>query len=409
MDSLYKKKLAKIFNQVDKIATKGKDNFIEYYKYIDELVAKGDYATFEQALYYFYQIDITNYQYLNDVKKKTWDEVLFQTKSDFLKKLSKIYKSQDVYQISFDVFTNNPNRVSITYSNPLSSTYSTTSFTQSISLVREGETIRLDINNKNIKSISISKTIWATQSAPPLTIKGSTSSPGTILNSWYLGYEGRNPLPDTFVPTQTRLVQNIEVSYIGTSNQNINLSSLVIGDVFTMSVTPNLAYISGQRLSITQSNIYFEGNVNSYVQHTGELVLTVTNKFGSGTYSTWVTQYISGTQSPRYVTNLSLSPNDQYVISTEESPNYKLLNYKVDIVRDSLLGQIYENEIYTQDAKYLIQNKQYASLIGARKTYLEVYKVGGTQSYIIATDNASLSEQQNLLNRYKLAASILNS
>ena len=403
MDSLYKKKLAKIFNQVDKIATKGKDNFIEYYKYIDELVAKGDYATFEQALYYFYQIDITNYQYLNDVKKKTWDEVLFQTKSDFLKKLSKIYKEKDVYQISFDVFTNNPNRVSITYSNPLSSTYSTTSFTQSISLVREGENIILNVTNKNIKSISISKTIWATKSAPPLTLKQD------ILDSWNLGYEGKNPLPDTFVPTQTRLVQNIEVSYIGISNQNINLSSLVIGDVFTMSVTPDLAYITGQYLSITHSNIYFEGNVSSYVQHTGELAITVVNKIGGGTHSPWVIKYISGTQSPTYVTNLSLSPNDQYVISTEESPNYKLLNYKVDVVRDSLLGQIYENEIYTQDAKYLIQNKQYASLIGARKTYLEVYKVGGTQSYIIATYNASLSEQQNLLNRYKLAASILNS
>jgi len=400
---LYKRKLAKIFNQVDKIATKGKDNFIEYYKYIDELVAKGDYAAFEQALYYFYQIDISNYQYLNDVKKKTWDEVLFQTKSDFLKKLSKIYKEKDVYQISYDVFTNNPNAVSITYSNPLSSTYSTTSFTQSISLVREGENVILNVTNNNIKSISISKTIWATQSAPPLTLKQD------ILDSWNLGYEGRNPLPDTFIPTQTRLVQNIEVSYIGTSNQNVNLSSLIIGNTFTMSVTPNLAYIIGQHLSITQSTIYFEGDVNSYTKHTGELVLTVTNKFGSGTHSSWVTQYISGTQSPTYVTNLSLSPNDQYVISTEERPNYKFLNYKVDIVRDSLLGHIVENEIYTQDAKYLIQNKQYASLIGARKTYLEVFKVGGTHSYIIVTDNVSLSEQQNLLNRYKVAVDILNS
>jgi len=403
MDSLYKKKLAKIFNQVDKIATKGKDNFIEYYKYIDELVAKSDYAAFEQALYYFYQIDISTYQYLNDVKKKTWDEILFQTKSDFLKKLGKIYKEKDVYQISYDIFTNNLNRVSITYSNPLSSTYSTTSFTQSISLVREGENVILNVSNPNIRSISISKTIWATQSAPPLTSKQD------ILNSWNLGYEGKNPLPDTFTPTQTRLVQNIEVSYIGKSNQNVNLSSLVIGDVFTMSVTPNLAYITGQHLSITQSTIYFEGNVNSYSQHTGELVLTVTSKSGSGTHSQWVTQYISGTQSPTYITNLSLAPNNQYVISTEERPNYKFLNYKVDIVRDPLLGHIVENEIYTQDTKYLIQNKQYASLIGARKTYLEVYKVGGTHSYIIATENSSLSEQQNLLNRYKLAIDILNS
>ncbi len=407
--NLYKRKLAKIFNQVDKIATKGKDNFIEYYKYIDELVAKSDYGAFQQALYYFYQIDISNYQYLSDVKKKTWDEILFQTKSDFLKKLSKIYKEKDVHQISYDVFTNNPNAVSISLSNPLSSTYSVTSFSQSISLVREDEIIRLNVINPNIKSITISKTVWATQSAPPLTIKGSTSSPGTILNSWYLGYEGRNPLPDTFIPTQTNLIQNIQVSYIGISNNTINDSDLTIGDVFTMSVTPNLAYKTGQHISITQSDAYFEGDVTSYTQYSGELSISVTDKFGSSTHSQWVVNYISGTQSPTYVTNISLTPNSQYVISTEERPDYKFLNYKVDIVKDSLIGQIVENEIYTQDTKYLIQNKQYASIIGARKTYLEVYKVGGTQSYIVATDSDSLSEQQKLLNRYKIAVDILNS
>jgi hypothetical protein len=176
-----------------------------------------------------------------------------------------------------------------------------------------------------------------------------------------------------------------------------------------MSITPNLAYIVGQHISITQSSSNFEGDVKSYTQHTGELVIKVTSKFGSTTQSQWVTNYISGTQSPTYITDIPLTPNSQYVISTEERPDYKFLNYKVDVVKDSLLGQIVENEIYTQDAKYLIQNKQYASLIGARKTYLEVYKVGGTNSYIIVTDSPSLSEQQNLLNRYKIAIDILNS
>ena len=403
MDSLYKRKLAKIFNRVDKIATKGKDNFIEYYKYIDELVAKSDYAAFEQSLYYFYQIDISNYQYLGDVKKKTWDEILFQTKSDFLKKLSKIYKERNVHQISYDVFTNNPNAVSISLSNPLSSTYSVTSFSQSISLTRDVEIFKLNVINPNIQNIIISKTIWATQSAPPLTLKND------IMNSWNLGYEGRNPLPDTFEPTQTTLLQRIPVSYIGTSINTINVSNLIIGDIFTMSVTPNLAYIIGQHISVTQSNSYFEGNVTSYTQYSGDLSILVTDKFGSSTYSQWTTQYISGTQSPTYVTNIPMGTNGQYVISTEERPNYKFLNYKVDITKDSLIGQILENEIYTQDTKYLIQNKQYASIIGARKTYLEVYKVGGTQSYIVATDSASLSEQQNLLNRYKIAIDILNS
>jgi hypothetical protein len=400
---LYKRKLAKIFNQVDKIATKGKDNFIEYYKYIDELVAKGDYAAFEQALYYFYQIDITVYQYLNDVKKKTWDEVLFQTKSDFLKKLSKIYKEKNVYQVSYEVFTKNPNTVSITYSNPLSSTYSSTSFTQSFSITRDGEVFKLNVTDPKVYSLVISDAVWATQSAPILTSKAD------ILNSWNLGYEGKNPLPDTFEPTQKNFIQRIPITYIGNSNNSINASNLTIGGVFTMSVTPNLAYITGQQISITQSNSYIEGDILSYTQFNGELSFTITGKTGSATYSQWVTRYLSGTQSPTYVTNIPTSSVGEYLISTEERPGYRLLNYRAEVMKDSLIGYIVENEIYTQDAKYLIQNKQYASIIGARKTYLSVYKVGVTQSYIVAVDSVSLSEQQNLLNRYKIAIDILNS
>jgi hypothetical protein len=401
--NLYKRKLAKISNQVEKIATKGKDNFIEYYKYIDELVAKGDYAAFEQALYYFYQIDITVYQYLNDVKKKTWDEVLFQTKSDFLKKLSKIYKEKNVYQVSYEVFTKNPNTVSITYSNPLSSTYSSTSFTQSFSITRDGEVFKLNVTDPKVYSLVISDAVWATQSAPILTSKAD------ILNSWNLGYEGKNPLPDTFEPTQKNFIQRIPITYIGNSNNSINASNLTIGGVFTMSVTPNLAYITGQQISITQSNSYIEGDILSYTQFNGELSFTITGKTGSATYSQWVTRYLSGTQSPTYVTNIPTSSVGEYLISTEERPGYRLLNYRAEVMKDSLIGYIVENEIYTQDAKYLIQNKQYASIIGARKTYLSVYKVGVTQSYIVAVDSVSLSEQQNLLNRYKIAIDILNS
>ena len=70
--------------------------------------------------------------------------------------LAQIYKEKDVYQISYDVFTNNPNAVSITYSNPLSSTYSSTPFTQSISLTRDNEVFKLNI--QNLSSINVTCT-----------------------------------------------------------------------------------------------------------------------------------------------------------------------------------------------------------------------------------------------------------
>lgn len=72
-----------------------------------------------------------------------------------------------------------------------------------------------------------------------------------------------------------------------------------------------------------------------------------------------------------------------------------------------LLGQINEVDIYPEDAKYLIENKNYAKLMDSRKIFLEVYKVGSLTASAVVTDDPSLSYDQNLLNRYTIAVDIL--
>ena len=42
-----KKKIQKIFNQIDKLASKGKEQIYEYHKLIDDLITKGEYNYFE--------------------------------------------------------------------------------------------------------------------------------------------------------------------------------------------------------------------------------------------------------------------------------------------------------------------------------------------------------------------------
>jgi hypothetical protein len=109
MKSIYRKKLDKIYNNLDKLALKGKENFVEYYSYIDELVEKGDYDSFQQCLYVYYKIDINNISDLQTVKKSTWDKICFQTDSSFLKRLKKLYDVKNVYQTSFDIYSNDSN------------------------------------------------------------------------------------------------------------------------------------------------------------------------------------------------------------------------------------------------------------------------------------------------------------
>ena len=295
MSNLYRRKLEKIYNKIDAIATKGRDNFIEYYKYIEELVQKGDYAALEQCLFYYYQIDITGYQSLEDVKKKTWEGILFETKTSFLKKLKKLYDNKKVYQNSFDIFSTNPNITQLQLSGPYvidvnTGSYSATSSSQGIEFSLSGDIIRVGISQSTIYNLRIYKSDW-----------------------------------NGIVPSNSELIQRLVIS----------------------------------------------------------------------------------TQSATYSTDIPTSYGRQYLIQTEERPNYKFFGYNLTVTKNTFLGQIKEIDTYSPEAQYLLQNKQYASLIGARVTYLEVIK--GSQSTTIDYTNPNLSEEQNLLNRYSLAIDILNS
>ena len=98
-----RKKIEKIYSQLDKIATKGKEYIYEYHKLIDDLIIKGDYNYFEQTLYYKYDIDITDFGSVSDVKNKTWEGVLFQTNTPISKKIKKLFDKKGVYQMVFNI------------------------------------------------------------------------------------------------------------------------------------------------------------------------------------------------------------------------------------------------------------------------------------------------------------------
>lgn len=291
-----KKKIQKIFNQIDKLAVKGKEQVYSYYKLIDDLINKGDYNYFEICLFYSYNIDIKDYSNILEVKKKTWDEILFQTNSSISKKIKKVLDTKGVYQMGFDIYNDSANNLNISVSSPLSSTYSTTSSSQVVSLSRTGNNIYIDTNDNNIYNIDI----------------------------YYSQWEGNKPVDNTI-----KLLQTISP---------------------TQSIVP-------------------------------------------------------------YSTEIPTSQGGSYLIRTHmrsQSPiTYRELNYKVQIDRSYLLGQILEIDQLSEDSKYYLQNKQYAKLIGTRVTYLEVTKVGATSSVLINNENPQSSEETNLVSRYKVAVDYL--
>jgi hypothetical protein len=105
MSKEVRKKIDKIYNKINSIAVKGKDNIFEYYKYVDELIDKGEYGYFEQVIFYYYNIDIVNDIDVSEVKKKTWKPILFNTNSSFSSKIKKMYDNKNVYQQSYNIYT----------------------------------------------------------------------------------------------------------------------------------------------------------------------------------------------------------------------------------------------------------------------------------------------------------------
>ena len=160
MSSDIRKKLERVFVKIDKLAIYGKEKTQDYYLLIDDFVNKGTYQDFELCLFYYYFIDISGIKSTDEVKKKTWPEIIMQTQTPFLKKLSKLYKQKNVYQQSFDIFSTDASTVQLTLSSPLSQTYSVIATSSTINFTRQNEFINLNIIDNTTNRVTIYKSDW---------------------------------------------------------------------------------------------------------------------------------------------------------------------------------------------------------------------------------------------------------
>ncbi len=381
----YQKKIEKIFNKVNNIAAKGKDNIQEYYNYIDELIIKGDYGMFLEVLDIFYDIDFILEKDVNVVKLSTWKEICFQTKTPFLTKLSLLYKQKKVHQQINQIFSDDINLVNTQLSNKYSATFSATSLSPSVIFNRVDENIFMTVNDNTIQRIEIKKAEWKN-------------------------------IGGIYQPTYTSPIDEFIISYDSYSYTSLDLDDVNIGQSLTFSSYDQKSFISEQYILLANkpilivgdpSNIYIAGTISNYNYYTGELNLTVATFSGNGLHSNWNIKYISGTQSPYFKTNISTAFGSEYVVKTSNDLTGEVWNYKLNLEKLSLLGTIDEIDFYDQNSRYLVQNKQYAKLIGERKFYLEVNRLGSTQSIGIFYENPAFSEDQNHIERYRYALDYL--
>lgn len=153
-----KSKILKIYKTIYALSFGGRSNIMEYKTLIDEIMDRGDYSYLQQCLTINFSIDITNYASINEMKNDTWDQICFQTLTPIQERLKKLYKSRKVFQNGYDIYSDDLNYISMTFSGPLSSTYSLIATQSQISFNNNASFVYL--NNSNIFNIEFKRIKW---------------------------------------------------------------------------------------------------------------------------------------------------------------------------------------------------------------------------------------------------------
>ncbi len=340
-----RKKVTKILGQINKVAQKGKDNILEYQRLIDQIVEKGDYSHLEICLSDHYNLDVSKYKSISELKTKTWKHILFETDANFITGLKKLYKTNSIYQQGHEIRSDKNDFILLNVTGGLEhqpfieekvsvkekwniverskytqiATHSQISITKDNSTGTQSNGIQIRVIDPMVYQIDISKVIWATYSV------------------------------------------------IGTQSNQIINSPYEVNRVTTIQAPGTQSYLD--------PNVVYRTNIP--MTHGGDYLVTVSRRGTTGWFSPSLT--------------------------------FERYSYKVFVRKDNLLGTIKEFDYYEPNSNYLHLNQRFATATGMKKTFIEVMKTGSAEPITIIYDNLAMSEERNLLERYKIAINYLNS
>lgn len=93
-----KLEIDKLYQKIDKIAKVGRDNYINYHIFVDDLIKSGQYSLWVETLEIKYDIDILNLD-VPRAKKESWNFILPKTLSIFQDLHRKLFKEKSIYQV----------------------------------------------------------------------------------------------------------------------------------------------------------------------------------------------------------------------------------------------------------------------------------------------------------------------
>jgi len=134
----YKRDISKIHTRIDKMAKKGRDNFQEYYNYVDSMILKKQYGLLTQVLLIKYNFNWDKYFSATVVKQKSWSAILFQTTTRFQDDRQNLMDRLNIYQIGLTYYIEIPQTIALVVDNIGSGAYLDP-------VVENGAVIRIDV------------------------------------------------------------------------------------------------------------------------------------------------------------------------------------------------------------------------------------------------------------------------
>jgi len=109
MAKTYSQKVKNVVAKITTIISGGPEYYTIYYDYIDEIINKGEFSIFEDALYSAWKIRIVNYIDVTTLKSRTFNQIRMFTYSKTQQQLKSLLDKNGLYQTSFNIFNSSDN------------------------------------------------------------------------------------------------------------------------------------------------------------------------------------------------------------------------------------------------------------------------------------------------------------
>lgn len=244
----YKRDITKIHTRIDKMAKKGRDNFQEYYNYVDSMILKKQYGLLTQVLLIKYDFNWDKYYSAQVVKQKSWSAILFKTVTKFQDDKYSLMNNLGVYQIGLTYYKEIPQTIALVVDNTGSGAYLDP-------VVENGAVIRIDVlrsgqNYSTASSINI--------------IGGLT--PATASIPLPNGVRGGKIIKVNITATGSSHNQDVELGDITETEYYVNTPPSGLPNMELQEVTGNKrAYLSVLRVGTTSTATFSDwGTQSSY-------------------------------------------------------------------------------------------------------------------------------------------------